>query len=139
MSYSGSPTAEKIMSNADSNREEARPAFEDLFQRHWQRLYSVLYRLTGEEVQSFAVLSLSRNNQRAYVVDYGFGDLDLLRIYATHFARNPASGRVMQKAGMTREGCLRQHVLRWDVPQDLVYYGILRDEWLVLRRGRESE
>lgn len=72
------------------------------------------------------------------VVDYGFGDLDLLRIYATHFARNPASGRVMQKAGMTREGCLRQHVMRWDVPQDLVHYGILRDEWLVSRTRQEA-
>ena len=70
------------------------------------------------------------------VLDLGFERLDLLRIYATHFARNPASGRVMQKAGMVREGCLRQHVLRWDVPQDLVYYGILREEWLAAQKER---
>ena len=69
------------------------------------------------------------------VLDYGFEHLDLLRIYATHFARNPASGRVMQKAGMRYEGCLRQHVLRWGVPQDLVYYGILRGEWMAARTG----
>jgi ribosomal-protein-alanine N-acetyltransferase len=69
------------------------------------------------------------------VLDYGFGQLGLLRIYATHFARNPASGRVMQKAGMTYEGCLRQHVLRWGVPQDLVHYGILRAEWLAMCEG----
>ncbi len=67
------------------------------------------------------------------VLDYAFGQMGLDRVYATHFARNPASGRVMQKIGMKREGCLRQHVLRWEVPQDLIYYGILRDEWLALR------
>jgi RimJ/RimL family protein N-acetyltransferase len=72
------------------------------------------------------------------VVDYGFAELDLLRVYATHFARNPASGRVMQKVGMTREGCLRQHVLRWGVPQDLIYYGILRDEWLAARQKQDG-
>jgi ribosomal-protein-alanine N-acetyltransferase len=69
------------------------------------------------------------------VLEYGFEHLGLLRIYATHFARNPASGRVMQKAGMTYEGRLRQHVLRWGVPQDLMYYGILRGEWLGAHGG----
>jgi [ribosomal protein S5]-alanine N-acetyltransferase len=69
------------------------------------------------------------------VVSYGFEDLGLHRIYATHVARNPASGRVMQKAGMRYEGCLRQHVWRWDVPQDLLYYGILRTEWEAARKG----
>ena len=66
------------------------------------------------------------------VVAYGFRALDLLRITATHFARNPASGRVMQKIGMTREGCLRSHILRWGEPQDLVMYGILAQEWWAL-------
>ncbi|NLT72630.1 MAG: GNAT family N-acetyltransferase [Chloroflexi bacterium] len=69
------------------------------------------------------------------VVDFGFAEMGLMRIYATHCARNPASGRVMQKIGMSREGVLRQHVLRWGVPQDLVYYGILREEW---QRARET-
>jgi len=69
------------------------------------------------------------------VLDYAFGQVGLDRVYATHFARNPASGRVMQKIGMNREGCLRQHVLRWGVPRDLVYYGILRDEWAAQREG----
>ncbi len=66
------------------------------------------------------------------VVAYGFREHSLLRIMATHYARNPASGRVMQKLGMTREGCMRRHVLRWGEPQDLVLYGILREEWQAL-------
>lgn len=68
------------------------------------------------------------------VLNYAFEKMELDRVYATHFARNPASGRVMEKIGMSREGCLRQHVLRWGVPQDLVYYGILRGEWVVRRQ-----
>jgi [ribosomal protein S5]-alanine N-acetyltransferase len=63
------------------------------------------------------------------VVDYGFRTLGMNRILAVHFARNPASGRVMQKLGMTREGYLRQHVLKWGAYEDVVAYGILRSEW----------
>lgn len=63
------------------------------------------------------------------VLDYGFEVRGLDRIFATHMARNPASGRVMQKIGMTYEGCLRKHELKWGVREDLVYYGILREEW----------
>jgi RimJ/RimL family protein N-acetyltransferase/GNAT superfamily N-acetyltransferase len=63
------------------------------------------------------------------VLAFGFTTLNLVRIHATHLSRNPASGRVMQKIGMTREGMLRQHVKKWDRHEDLVEYGILREEW----------
>lgn len=62
-------------------------------------------------------------------IRYGFETLALHRIYATHLGRNPASGRVMQKAGMRYEGRLRGHFLKWGVHEDVLYYGILRDEW----------
>jgi RimJ/RimL family protein N-acetyltransferase len=63
------------------------------------------------------------------LVDYGFRRLALHRIQATHLARNPASGRVMQKLGMTQEGVLREHTKKWGVYEDLVLYGILRETW----------
>lgn len=63
------------------------------------------------------------------VIAFGFEQLHLNRIYASYFPRNPASGRVMQKAGMKYEGTLRQHFVRWTNPEDLVYYGILQSEW----------
>ena len=63
------------------------------------------------------------------VLDFGFRTLRLNRMYATHFARNTASGRVMQKLGMTYEGTQRQHVKKWGVYDDLVHYGILKPEW----------
>lgn len=68
------------------------------------------------------------------VLRYGFEVLGLNRIQAWHFKRNPASGRVLEKAGMTREGCLRQHVLKWGVFEDQVAYGIPRDEFHAERR-----
>ncbi|HEX9632083.1 MAG TPA: GNAT family N-acetyltransferase [Gemmatimonadales bacterium] len=61
---------------------------------------------------------------------YGFGPLGLHRIHASYFARNPASGRVLSKAGMRPEGVARGHVRRWDRYEDLVQYGILREEFV---------
>lgn len=64
------------------------------------------------------------------LIRYGFEDLFLNKIYARHLAANPASGRVMQKSGMTQEGFLRHHVIKDSVAMDLVEYGVLRDEFL---------
>jgi [ribosomal protein S5]-alanine N-acetyltransferase len=61
-------------------------------------------------------------------LDFAFGALGLHRVHAMHLTRNPASGRVMQKIGMTQEGVLRQHVRKWDVFEDVALYGILRTE-----------
>ncbi len=63
------------------------------------------------------------------VVRHGFAELKLNRIFAEHFTRNPASGRVMQKTGMRHEGILRQHLRKLDGRfEDAVTYGILRAE-----------
>ncbi len=59
---------------------------------------------------------------------YGFNTLGLHRIYAQHFARNLASGRVMQKAGMKYEGCLRGHLLKEGQFEDVKIYGMLRSD-----------
>lgn len=60
------------------------------------------------------------------VIAFGFEALGLNRIHASHLARNPASGRVLVKAGMRFEGTLRQHVIKWDRAEDLAEYAILR-------------
>lgn len=65
----------------------------------------------------------------AAVLKYAFDVLKLHRVYARHFRRNPASGRVMQKAGMKYEGCLRQHFKKWGNFEDSELYGILREEF----------
>ena len=63
------------------------------------------------------------------VLRFGFETVGLHRIFATHFTRNPASGRVMAKISMQREGVWREHLMRWDRFEDAVVYGILREEW----------
>lgn len=62
------------------------------------------------------------------LITFGFGKLSLQRIYAQHFTRNPASGRVMERAGMRLEGTLRQHFFRWDQSEDVAVWGLLRTE-----------
>ncbi len=63
------------------------------------------------------------------VIRYGFEDVGLQRIFAGHFTRNPASGRVLQKAGMQYEGTLRRHQMKWGELIDIAFYGILREEF----------
>ena len=70
------------------------------------------------------------------VLEYGFVELNLNRIQANHFRRNPASGRVMQKLGMLYEGCARQQVKKWNQFEDVVWYAILKADWL--KRGGPS-
>ena len=64
------------------------------------------------------------------IVEHGFEKLGLHRMYAMHFMRNPASGRVLQKIGMRHEGSLRHHLKRWGQYIDVEMYGILRDDWM---------
>ena len=64
---------------------------------------------------------------------YGFAELGLHRIFASHFKHNPASGGILKKLGMRYEGCQREHLRKWDQFVDSELYGILRREW----EGRE--
>jgi [ribosomal protein S5]-alanine N-acetyltransferase len=61
-------------------------------------------------------------------IDFGFSHLKLHKISARHFAYNPASGRVMEKLGMQREGCLRQHTQKAGAFHDVIEYGLLKTE-----------
>lgn len=58
------------------------------------------------------------------VLHFAFEPLRLNSVCAHHFARNPASGRVLQKLGMRCEGHLRQHVKKADHFEDLQCYAI---------------
>jgi len=61
-------------------------------------------------------------------IAFGFDVLGLHRIEAHHFAANPASGRVLLKAGMSYEGLLRGHVFRDGTPRDGCLYARLRTD-----------
>lgn len=64
------------------------------------------------------------------VVAFGFRTMELNRIEARCEISNVASARVMEKAGMTFEGILRQHMYAKGAYRDLKMYAILREEWL---------
>ena len=71
----------------------------------------------------------------AALMDMGFQSLDLNRVQATHFTRNAASGRVMQKLGMRFEGVHRQYFFKNGRFEDVARYAMLRSEW---QERRES-
>lgn len=63
------------------------------------------------------------------MVDLAFREFPISRVFAIHFGRNPASGRVLAKAGMRFEGLLRQSQRKGDALEDQAFYSILRPEW----------
>lgn len=63
------------------------------------------------------------------VIRYGFEELDLNRIQARYMTKNPASGRVMEKIGMQREGTLRQSLHCFDSFEDVHVSAILHEEY----------
>lgn len=64
------------------------------------------------------------------LVHHGFMDLNLHRIHAFHLSQNPASGHVLKKLGMSHEGTMREHLLKWDEYLDTEFYGLLRAEYI---------
>ncbi len=63
------------------------------------------------------------------LVAFGFDELKLHRIFATCDPQNKGSVRVLEKAGMRREGLLHEHKRvkgRW---RDSFLYAILNNEW----------
>ena len=64
------------------------------------------------------------------VIDESFSAYpDLNRIRAVADERNVGSLRVMEKLGMVREGVLRQDIYLRGEFKDMVWCGLLRDEW----------
>ena len=119
------------------------------FEQRTGVVFAVTLKETGELVGAISLFSIRAAFERAEMgywigvpywnkgycseaakalIGYGFNELGLNRVFAEHMTRNPGSGRVMQKAGMTYEGTLRQHVKKWDRYEDLKVYGILRTE-----------
>lgn len=65
------------------------------------------------------------------VVGFLFTRVGFWRVGGRHDLLNPASGRVMEKAGMVREGVLRQSKAYKDGRMgDMAVYSILRPDWM---------
>ncbi len=120
---------------------------------HWRQGTSVVYAITegaGGALVGAVGLDIDRQHStgemgywiapscwnRGYATEaaaallaFAFSVLDVNRVQARHFTRNPSSGRVMQKLGMRLEGVHRQAVRKWDRFEDAAVYSILRAEW----------
>ena len=59
------------------------------------------------------------------LVEFAFARLGLNRVEARHMARNPASGRVLLKAGLRREGVSPGAMKKNGRFEDMVFYGAL--------------
>jgi [ribosomal protein S5]-alanine N-acetyltransferase len=62
------------------------------------------------------------------IVDYGFKNLDIVRIQAGVLSNNPGSMRVLEKAGFTKEGILKQGIIKNGAILDEHIYGLVKEQ-----------
>ena len=60
------------------------------------------------------------------VIEYGFNELGLERLWARFHDGNAASKRLLEKLGFTYEGRLKSHIVRDGERRDCLIYGRLR-------------
>lgn len=64
------------------------------------------------------------------VFHFAFDSLGIQVIRADHFADNPASGRAMEKAGMTCIGSVAEKYIKNGVPHDAILYELKRKDYM---------
>ena len=60
------------------------------------------------------------------ITEHAFSTTDMLRAYACVYSWNPASARVLEKAGYVREGVMRSHVVKDGEILDALVYAKIR-------------
>ena len=70
------------------------------------------------------------------ITDYGFAQLKYHRVQAIVSAANPVSMQVLVRLGMKQEGRLREATENDGDWHDLLYYGVLADEWQTPAQAR---
>lgn len=86
----------------------------------------------GEIVYRFAKIHWGKGYASEVVsrmLNFGFEELKLHRVEALCDVRNAASIRVLEKSGMTREGCMREHRFVKGNWRNSVIYSILEQEF----------
>lgn len=120
-----------------------------LYRRGLPSSWAVVHRETGRVIGTIGFMWYSEANSSAEVgysfsrefwnmgiatealrevISSAFGSLPLNRLEAQHDIRNTASGRVMEKCGMRREGILRQRVKNKNEYIDTVLWSVLRSD-----------
>jgi len=65
----------------------------------------------------------------AAILKFGFEDLGLNKIYATHYPENPASGKVMINNNMIKEAELKEHYRIDNVYKTVIQYRLTKQEY----------
>lgn len=91
----------------------------DVYRRSAELGYWLAEPFWGRGLMTSAVAEMCRE---------GFETWDIVRIYAEPYARNLASRRVLEKAGFTLEGTLRQSVCKNGEMLDACIYALIREE-----------
>lgn len=60
------------------------------------------------------------------IMEFGFESLNLHRIWSAAMTTNPASAKVMQKAGLSYEGTLKEDIFHWGEYKDIDVYGVVK-------------
>lgn len=125
----------------------------DLWIKEYESLdkYNWVIELEGKIIGSISVVSIDENSERveigycigfdfwgngimteaaSAVIDFLFREVKVNRITITHAVKNPASGKVAKKCGLTLEGVRREFFKStWGEFLDIAVYTILRREW----------
>lgn len=72
------------------------------------------------------------------VLDLLFGDLGMHRVEAEVYGFNSRAAAFLASVGFTEEGRRRRAYLREDGWVDGIRFGLLQEEWAVLRAGRDN-
>lgn len=91
----------------------------DVYQKSAELGYWLARKYWGQGIVTRAVGQLCRQ---------AFASFDILRIFAEPFADNLGSRRVLEKAGFTCEGTMRDGVYKNGVVHDYCMYSLLRRE-----------
>lgn len=70
---------------------------------------------------------------------FAFAEVNLRRVTLNTFEYNPRAIRSYEKAGFKREGIMRGALLKDGRRWDMIYMGILREEWLERHSERSAE
>ncbi|WP_195267303.1 GNAT family N-acetyltransferase [Eubacterium sp. 1001713B170207_170306_E7] len=154
LGWAGDPEVTRFMSWPAHESAEASRAVIEAWQNNAILLddynWCITLRESGEAIGSLGVVHIDEAAEavqvgycvgRAYwnqgftaealsaVIRFFFEEVGANRVEAVHAVENPASGRVMQKCGMTKEGVLREYNKSNQGLCDAAIYSILRREW----------
>ncbi|MFV0382295.1 MAG: GNAT family N-acetyltransferase [Breznakia sp.] len=92
----------------------------DMKNRHGEYAISLRNKAHGQGVAKAAT---------ALLLQYAFEDLDLNRVYLCVQENNERAKTFYEKFGFVYEGCFRKHVFNHLGYHDLLWYGILKEEY----------